>query len=127
MSRSLHRSIATLLLLVLVVLQAGVVLAAHAYHADDAARVAAYGARNDGGDLNDVRLTMDSTQPASSVDALIAADCAEHCSGAAILMARPETPTLASRWQRIFPRAIRFAAVPPERLERPPKSTAAPV
>ena len=121
MSKSFHRLIAACLLCVLGVLQAGIVFSAHSYHADDAVRVATYvgSHENDQGSANDATDAAGST---SAGDALLMADCAEHCGGAAILVTRRETPTLVSRGARTAPPAISLTAARPERLERPPKS-----
>lgn len=120
MNKSLRRLIASLLLVVLGVLQAGIVLSAHAYHGDDAVRAATY-AGSHSSDTGEANVAADANRSTPSADALMMADCAEHCGGAAILVARPETPTTVSRGPRILPPAINFTAVRPERLERPPK------
>ncbi|MFO1305622.1 MAG: hypothetical protein U1F54_17985 [Burkholderiales bacterium] len=120
MIKSLHRLIASLLLVVLGVLQASVVLSAHSHHADDAVRAAAH-AESPSRNVGEANVTADSNRPTPAADTLMMADCAEHCGGAAILVARPETPTTVSRGPRILPPAINFTAARPERLERPPK------
>ena len=121
MNKPLRRLIASLLLVVLGVLQAGIVLSAHAYHADDAVRAATYTGSH-GSDAGEASAAADSSGPAPSADALMVADCAEHCGGAAIFLARPETPTTVSRGPRILSPAINVTAARPGRLERPPKA-----
>ena len=122
MTKSLHRRIAALLILVVVVVQAGVILAADLYHPDPWVAVVAQLGDIEANDPSEQSATMGAQRPMPSVDALIVADCAEHCGGAAILMSRGDTPTIPSRWGRIRPPTISFAAVLPRRLERPPKS-----
>ena len=120
MSKSLHRSIAGLLLLVLFAFHASAVFAAHAYPFGGAASVASHaGEQHDAAPQAKAAMKTDAATPG---DARVAADCAEHCTGAAIPMTRPTSPTLASRGERILPPAIVPTAAPPERLERPPKS-----
>lgn len=120
MIRSLRRLIASLLLFVLAVLQAGIVFSAHSYHADDAVRVET-NAGSHSKDSGEPNARADSTRPTPSADSLMMADCAEHCAGAAILVTRSEAPTTVSRGARIMPPVIRLTAARPERLERPPK------
>lgn len=124
MTKSLHRPIATLLLVVLVLLQAGAVLAAHAYHADGSVAIVTHAGGADG---DSARAATDRKHPLPAFDTLVVADCAEHCGGAAILTARGDPPTILSRWVRIPPPAIRLIAAPPERLERPPKAAVVPI
>ena len=121
MTKSLHRLIAALLLLVVVVLQAGFVLAADLYHADSSVKVVAHMGGNEANDPSEKLATLDSQRPMPSVDALLVADCAEHCGGAAILVSCSDMPMIPTRLGRIRPPALSFAAAPPERLERPPK------